>query len=173
MTEKKLKILNAAIALFSEKGYNATSTSKLAQYAGVSEGLIFRHFGNKEGLLHAILKEGEYRIKSGIKEIENEENPKAAIRKAIELTFSYEEKNFKYWRMQMKLQWELGNLNLENVQQFINVLSQAFKKLNCPSPELEAQNLLYSFRGISEHIIINQMSNKEEMKQFLIKKYCS
>ena len=59
MTEKKEKILQAALELFAKEGFYATSTSKVAKTAGVSEGLIFRHFGNKEGLLHAVLDEGE------------------------------------------------------------------------------------------------------------------
>ena len=41
MTDKKEKILNAALELFANDGYNVTSTSKIAKTAGVSEGLIF------------------------------------------------------------------------------------------------------------------------------------
>jgi len=48
----------------SKEGFTATSTSKnLQNNAGVSEGLIFRHFGSKEGLLDAILFEGEEKAK--------------------------------------------------------------------------------------------------------------
>ena len=45
--KKKEQILNAALELFANDGFTATSTSKVAKRAGVSEGLIFRHFGNK------------------------------------------------------------------------------------------------------------------------------
>ena len=54
MTEKQENILNAALKLFATEGYASTSTSKVAKEAGVSEGLIFRHFKNKEGLLNVI-----------------------------------------------------------------------------------------------------------------------
>lgn len=37
--------------LFAEHGFTATSTRKVARAADVSEGLIFHHFGNKQGLL--------------------------------------------------------------------------------------------------------------------------
>ncbi|MEM6542898.1 MAG: helix-turn-helix domain-containing protein, partial [Bacteroidota bacterium] len=56
MTAKQEKILNAALELFAHEGYNVVSTSKIAQKAGVSEGLIFRHFESKQGLLNAILQ---------------------------------------------------------------------------------------------------------------------
>ena len=54
MTQKKENILKAALRLFAEQGYYATSTSKIAKEAGVSEGLIFRHFGNKEKLFSVV-----------------------------------------------------------------------------------------------------------------------
>lgn len=64
MTEKKRNIIDAAAQLFSSNGFSATSTSKIAEKAGVSEGLIFRHFGNKSALLDTILAEGEQRLKA-------------------------------------------------------------------------------------------------------------
>ena len=63
MTSKKENILNAALELFALEGYYATSTSAIAKKAGVSEGLIFRHFKNKEGLLEAIFQMGEEQVK--------------------------------------------------------------------------------------------------------------
>lgn len=50
-TEKQEKIIKAAIDIFSEKGYSATSTSEIAQKAGVAEGTIFRHYKTKKDLL--------------------------------------------------------------------------------------------------------------------------
>lgn len=54
-TEKQKKILAAAIEMFSDKGYSATSTSEIAQMAGVAEGTIFRHYKTKKDLLLAII----------------------------------------------------------------------------------------------------------------------
>ncbi|MFD3449991.1 TetR/AcrR family transcriptional regulator [Microbacteriaceae bacterium 4G12] len=55
MTEKQRKIVEAAITIFAEKGYAATSTSEIAKASGVAEGTIFRHYGTKENLLLAII----------------------------------------------------------------------------------------------------------------------
>ncbi|WP_274362332.1 TetR/AcrR family transcriptional regulator [Paenibacillus thermotolerans] len=55
MTEKQNKILMAAIEVFSEKGYSASSTSEIAQRAGVAEGTIFRHYKTKKDLLFSIV----------------------------------------------------------------------------------------------------------------------
>ncbi|MFS0724076.1 TetR/AcrR family transcriptional regulator [Paenibacillus sp. 1P07SE] len=53
-TEKQIRILEAATEIFAEKGFNATSTSEIAQRAGVAEGTIFRHYKTKKDLLLSI-----------------------------------------------------------------------------------------------------------------------
>jgi AcrR family transcriptional regulator len=54
-TEKA--ILEAAIVLFAEKGFSATTTRQIAQAAGVNEVTLFRHFRSKQELFHKILEE--------------------------------------------------------------------------------------------------------------------
>jgi AcrR family transcriptional regulator len=54
MTEKQIDILSAAIELFSEKGYEATTTNEIAKKAKVAEGTIFRYYKTKKDLLFAI-----------------------------------------------------------------------------------------------------------------------
>ena len=44
------KIIEAAIAAFSERGYNDSSTHDIAQRAGVNQGLITYHFKSKDAL---------------------------------------------------------------------------------------------------------------------------
>ncbi len=55
MTDKQIKILVAAIKIFSEQGYANSSTKEIAEEAGVAEGNIFSKFTNKQGLLNAII----------------------------------------------------------------------------------------------------------------------
>ncbi|RST74381.1 TetR/AcrR family transcriptional regulator [Siminovitchia acidinfaciens] len=54
-TPKQKKIVAAAIEIFAEKGYAATSTSEIAKKAGVAEGTIFRHYKTKKELLLSIV----------------------------------------------------------------------------------------------------------------------
>lgn len=55
VTEKQTRILYAAAEIFAEKGYAYSSTSEIAQRAGVAEGTIFRHYKTKQDLLSAIV----------------------------------------------------------------------------------------------------------------------
>ncbi|MFL6177023.1 MAG: TetR/AcrR family transcriptional regulator [Ornithinibacter sp.] len=44
-------LLESALALFAEQGYDATTTAAIARRAGVSEMTLFRHFATKDALL--------------------------------------------------------------------------------------------------------------------------
>jgi len=52
----KRAVIDAAIALFSERGYRATSLKAIGERAGISHGVIPFHFGSKEGLLLAVVE---------------------------------------------------------------------------------------------------------------------
>lgn len=45
------RILDSAAELFAERGYGGTTTRAIAERAGVNEVTLFRHFGNKQGVL--------------------------------------------------------------------------------------------------------------------------
>ncbi|WP_240421772.1 TetR/AcrR family transcriptional regulator [Paenibacillus periandrae] len=49
------RIIDTALAIFSEKGYEAASTRDIAGRAGVNEVTLFRHFRNKENLFSEVL----------------------------------------------------------------------------------------------------------------------
>lgn len=53
--ERRQQILQIAMRLFSERGFSGTTTKEIANGAGVSEAMVFRHFANKDELYSAIL----------------------------------------------------------------------------------------------------------------------
>lgn len=53
--ERRLQLLRVAVGLFSQKGFRGTTTKEIANVAGVSEAMVFRHFATKEELYTAIL----------------------------------------------------------------------------------------------------------------------
>jgi AcrR family transcriptional regulator len=52
--ERRESILRAVGAVFAENGFRGTTTRALAEAAGVSEALLFKHFPNKEALYAAV-----------------------------------------------------------------------------------------------------------------------
>ncbi|WP_343208605.1 helix-turn-helix domain-containing protein [Anaerolentibacter hominis] len=63
-TEKRLEkrntkqmILEAALTLFSEKGYEAVSVAQIAQEVGVKAPALYKHYKNKQDIFDAIIAE--------------------------------------------------------------------------------------------------------------------
>jgi AcrR family transcriptional regulator len=52
---RREQILLTAIQLFSQHGFSGTTTKKIAEAAGVSEAMVFRHFARKSDIYNAIL----------------------------------------------------------------------------------------------------------------------
>jgi AcrR family transcriptional regulator len=50
-------LLDAAITLIAERGYDRTTLAAIGEVAGYSRGLVTQRFGSKEGLLWAVVKE--------------------------------------------------------------------------------------------------------------------
>ncbi len=53
--ERRELIIQAALTLFSQKGFRGTTTREIAREAGVSEATIFKHFATKEALYSAMI----------------------------------------------------------------------------------------------------------------------
>ncbi|MCP5178486.1 MAG: TetR/AcrR family transcriptional regulator [Pseudomonadales bacterium] len=54
---KRELLIAAAGRLFAAHGFDGTSTQQIAREAGVSEGILFHHFGSKKGLLEAVAED--------------------------------------------------------------------------------------------------------------------
>lgn len=173
MTEKQEKIIQSALELFAEDGFHATSTSKVARHAGVSEGLIFRHFGNKAGLLEAILREGEERAKHLFAPIIFESDPRRVIRKTIDLIpeVTENEEEFEFWKLQYKIKWEMETYGEHKMELLLLALTNAFKKLGYASPEKEALALQVFIDGLATRFCLQDSFDRESMISFLKEKY--
>lgn len=55
--ETRREILDAALDLFSQKGFYGTSTRDIARQVGVRESALYHHFKSKAAILHALLEE--------------------------------------------------------------------------------------------------------------------
>jgi len=171
LTAKQQKILEAALELFANEGYNAVPTIMIAEQAGVSEALIFRHFKNKQGLLDALYQQcGEKAevIKKGVLE---EPNPGKTIRKAINWVFIIDEEEYDYWRLQYKLKWEDDFYDPQKMKAVVDKIAWAFEQLGVEQPLLEAQLLEKTLDSIMIGILRDGREAHLPLKEFLLKKY--
>lgn len=61
-TDTQARIVQAALALFAEKSYEAATTQAIAQRAGVTEKTLFRHFGSKDALFQRTVYPALFRL---------------------------------------------------------------------------------------------------------------
>ena len=157
MTEKQSNIINKALELFANKGYHSVSTSQIASEAEVSEGLIFRHFKNKKGLLEALMKQAEEQMSELVKDIAQEPNPSEVIRKSIELPFQVKKKDYCFWQLQFKLKWEAEYHNPQKLQPWIDKMTWAFEQLKYEEPKMEALKLSTILESVSIQLLRNEL----------------
>ena len=69
------RILQAGRDLFSEDGYENTTTSAIARRAGTSESQLIKHFGSKEGLLEGIFDRAWQRMAQGVGHVQDAPMP--------------------------------------------------------------------------------------------------
>lgn len=159
MTSNKEKILHAALQLFAERGYDGTPTNLIAKTAGVSEGLIFRHFQHKQGLLEAIVEEGLSQIAQTMQPYESGGDPRAAILAHIDLSVQLMQEQAIFWRLVQQLRFQPLVLSLiqphvEAVNRFVmERLTAQFGQLGAAQPQLEAALLFALIDGLTIHYL--------------------
>ena len=178
MTNKEL-ILQTALHLFGEQGYDRTPTSQIAKAAGVSEGLIFRHFGNKAGLLEAMIEAGLAQIAATMEPYAAmASNPREAILEHIERALSAIRTEEKFWRLATKIRFQsevsaVAGEKIQAVNQFVvSHLTDNFRRLGAANPEMEALLLFALIDGVCLHWLQNpQHYPLDDMKNLLLQKY--
>jgi AcrR family transcriptional regulator len=55
--QTRARLLRAAVCVFDRKGYAAASVREIVEIAGVTKPALYYHFGSKEGVLTAVLRE--------------------------------------------------------------------------------------------------------------------
>ncbi len=83
-------ILDAAQAVFAEKGYSGANVNEIVALAGTTKPMIYYHFGSKEGLFAAVLEQ----VYAGMRAIEASLElhalpPAEAVRRLVQVTFDY------------------------------------------------------------------------------------
>ncbi|MCH2230883.1 MAG: TetR/AcrR family transcriptional regulator [Crocinitomicaceae bacterium] len=170
MTDKQVKILKSALKLFAQQGFDSTSTSRLALEAGVSEGLIFRHYKNKQGLLEAIIAEGMNAATKLIDGVLAVDDPKEFIKTAISLPFHIDESEHDFWRLMYTLKWQQGIYQNDAFEKLKERLVKAFKDLGYDNPQEEADLIEVLTDGVATGILLKD-GDFSSMLTVILKKY--
>lgn len=171
MTEKKGKILTTALELFASNGFDVTSTKKVAEAAGVSEGLIFRHFDNKKGLLQAIMDHGREKTELMLENILSHADPKAILHALLTLPFQMAEGEYHYWKLLYSLKWSADVYDEAMVASMRTALTQVFSDLAYDDPPSEADTVLLLMDGIATLVLLHRPTETTGIQQAILAKY--
>ena len=172
MTDKQKSIINSALKLFANKGFDAVPTSLIAKEAGVSEGLIFRHFENKIGLLNAIMQMGKEKITQEMEAIQLIEKPENRVTAIMELPFHIAEEDHPFWKLIYSLKWQHEYYDDEMSRPTRDILMEALKEMKYLDAEAEAELILSYVDGFATTILLKSDSvDKDRLLETLRKKY--
>lgn len=80
--DKRTAIMETALKLFTERGFQGTSTAQISKEAGVATGTFFNYFPTKEDLINSLYFEVKGRLNSSMeKEIESESTFQERVRR--------------------------------------------------------------------------------------------
>jgi len=170
---RKEKIMREALLLFAEKGYIDTSTKIIAQRAEVSEALIFKHFGNKDGLLFHLIKSGYRRVLQHHRGMMIYQDAKSFLRSMINLPKELVSEEPLFWKLQERLSHH--EFSRQQHELFMKpvypVIKRAFSELGYGNPELETQLLLMIIETLWKKEANGELSHSAEVAKLLEAKY--
>lgn len=170
---RKEKIIVEAMKLFAEKGYVDTSTKEIAQNAGVSEALIFKHFGNKDRLLSYLIKAGYRQVLASHKGMMTYQNARSFLANMIRLPHDLVNADPLFWKLQERLSHH--SFSRQQHELFMKpvrpILERAFKELGYENPKLEAELLLQVIDTLWKKEATGELPYSVELAELLQNKY--
>lgn len=176
----RTEILNAALELFGENGFHATSISQIAEKAGISKGLMYNYFKSKDDLLKNIIDNGFQVLSDMMLEVGQKSEPCEVLEEIIHLSLEHIKQNLTYWKLFMSLilqssiQKDVEKMITNFRNEAINQLTQIFQVMGKKNPQMEAYTLGTVLDGIGFNMISAPESFPiDEIEEYLIKTYCS
>ena len=179
----KEKIRNAAMELFIKKGYHSTSVQEVANFAGISKGLLYNYFAGKEELLANMVEARIKEIVNVMSEAAALEDPREQLKVIINGAIDNVYARPYIFRFYLHLQTQPENdvilnkysqkLIEENAKQF-EFQCEIFAKLGVDTPRKRSLYFSSTLQGIM--LMISTYPQKfpiEEIKTQMLREFCS
>ncbi len=154
------QIAEAALALFAKRGFHATSVDEVAKAAGVSKGLIYNYFKNKDDLLRHIVESaiqmGDHLVQEAQRQVNH---PLEKVYQIMDDLVGLLKANPTYWKLifMLSMQEEIAKKFEDVINQHavknLSQLSDLLKDLGIRNHQMEALVLAATFDGLLLHFI--------------------
>lgn len=158
---RRARILDSALHLFATRGVEMTSMDEVARRSGVSKGLIYTYFKNKEDLLGAVIDEGLKSIKGLLPEdSESEEEPRRAVATMVRSSFEMMRSQKTFWSLYLSLITHPGVIRRHRsglkraAEDFQRVTVRGLSASGHPQANLSALVLLATLDGVMLHYLM-------------------
>jgi AcrR family transcriptional regulator len=96
----KEKILEAALEVFSTKGYYLATVEEIAELAGLGKGTVYRYFANKETLFHELVRSRLNELEGRAQEVlDTSDDVLTLIAKYLRIYFEFFDRNQRLYRV--------------------------------------------------------------------------
>ena len=175
---RKAAIEEAAMQLFAEQGFAGVSISRIAQKAGVSKGLLYNYFDNKEVLVKEIILKGFRQMLEKLNFDFRRDLTRERFTELIEKNFNMLKNEITYWSLYISVVTQPAVIALvkedifDVATPFLTVLTKYYAQNGVKNPEV--QSLLLG--AILDGVAIDYMLGPEEypleaMKNLIIEKF--
>lgn len=176
--DKKTAILNAGLEVFAEKGFHTGTVNLIAKRAGISKGLIYNYFSDKNSLLKEIIISGINEMLSVFKNPENKPVTEEMFVFYINESFDMLKKNIHFWRLYFSLVMQKEILELfggqfsEMLTPFIETMTNYYATKNIENPLAHVALLGSILDGVGiDYLMLPEMYPLEDVKKIIIEKF--
>ncbi|WP_224995273.1 TetR/AcrR family transcriptional regulator [Cesiribacter sp. SM1] len=176
--ERREQLLNTALKLFAEEGYEATSISKIAREAGVAKGLLYNYFASKEELMEQIIYLAMEKMAGLFQTIRKEGDPKEVIKEALCLVRDSLKRDLTFWKFYKRFGSQLSDKKqlmdkvFQDMQEWVLRMNELMAKLGFRNPELETFKLSAIIDGItSDYVAMTEHYPLDAMIDYLVETY--
>ncbi len=177
--EKTNLIMDTALELFANIGYEATSISQIARKADISKGLLYNYFQSKEDLLQAILNKGIDDMMDIFDPNKDGKLEVSELEYFINESLRLVEKNRVFWKLYMSVSFQPAVFKLiesrieEIYQPIMKMMIVYFQDAGFKNPATEAILFGALLDGITlDYVMKPELFPLEHIKKELIERYC-
>lgn len=156
-------ILAGAVEVFSEKGFHSATTAEIAERAGVSKGLVFNYFRNKDELLRAVLEDRMTTVFGELAELPPPESGRAMLTAVVEHWPEYSLRHAEMHRLYLSLLLQPGaspaitqaSLALKpEIERYYAAFETAFRVAGSADPRADAMLFNAALTGILLTLVV-------------------
>ena len=159
--KRRAQLIKAAMKVISKKGYAGATTDAIARQAGLTKGALYFHFGSKEDIFFAVVKEiskRHFTLLTGplLEETDPEKGLEKMIRNALGLVAGHKYFTLDFWQQANRVKKIRDYLEMQHIKlekELVNYLKKHFAM-----KKRESQTLYLLLHILFDGVVVRNQS---------------